>query len=254
MNAKTEIANLALAHLGIGTQISDLDTDDSSECKILRTLFDYWMSTVLCGYSWKFATTYANIEPIICFPTQEYKFAYRYPADCHFLVRFWNGEKLDDRTNMIPFDFMNDSEGRLILTDWGPSTALTSAVSNMTQPIPSPFPPTTNFTITSGDIVPMIQYIQNYQSIQFFPAEFIWAFSLMLAAWAAPSMPNIGMVDLREKNLALGMAAMQQAMAHDRMEAKPPFQMVGELTKSRTGYRFAYQKNGLAMEPSNYTP
>ena len=254
MNSKTEICNIALRHLGTGKTISDIDTDESDEAKILRDLFDHFMATVLCGYNWKFATVYANISPIICYPNQAWLFAYRYPADCHFLRRFWNGSHLDNRLDMIPFDFMNDSEGRLILSNWGPESALSSAQSNMVTPLPNPLPPTTNFTISSGDTVPMIEYSQQYTAINFFPAEFVWAFSLMLAGWAAPSLPNIGNIDLRAKNLELGMMAMQSAMAHDRMEARPDFAMIGELSKSRTGGRIQATTAGWAMEPANFKP
>jgi hypothetical protein len=254
LNAKTEISNLALVHLGVGKQISDLDTDESSQAQSLRTVFDYWMKTVLCGYNWLFATAYVNIEPIQVFPNQEWNFAYRYPADCLFLRRFWNGTHLDDRTNMIPFVFDNDAQGKRILSNFGPGTAVSSAISNMTPPIPVPTPPSSFFAVSAGDITPCIEYTQDFKEIKYFPPEFIWGFSLMLAGWVAPTMPNVGMVDLREKNLNLGSIAMQAAMAHDRMEARPPFQLIGELTKSRNGSKLNMTTAGWKLEPANFTP
>lgn len=254
MNAKTQIANLALRHIGTGKQIADLDTDTSDEAKIMRDLFDPWMETVLRGYNWNFASVYLNTQPIQVFPNQAWLFSYRYPADCLFVQRFWNGTPLDDRTNMVPYAFSSDAQGRLILTNWGPNSAIGSAQANEPNPAPFPLNPESNFTISAGDLVPLLVYTQAFSNIAYVPSDFIWAFSLMLAGWAAPSLPNVGVVDLREKNLMLGSSAMSSAMARDKMEAKPPFQLVGELTKSRTGYRMHFTQTGWTTEPANYVP
>lgn len=254
MNTATEIANLALRHLGTGKQISDIDADTSDEAKILNSIFYFWMDTVLRGYNWNFATVYLNTPPIICYPNQAWNFAYRYPADCFFLRRFWNGTHLDDRTNVIPYAFTNDAQGRQILSNWGPGSALASAVANMPNPIPYPTPPTTNFSVSAGDIVPVIEYTQNFTNIQFVPPDFIWAFSLMLAGWAAPSLPSVGAVDFREKNLLLGSSAMTSAMARDAMEAKPDPRIVGELTKSRRESRLRFTVAGWSYEGASFIP
>jgi hypothetical protein len=243
-NTKTDIANLALLHMGTGKQISDLDTDQSDEAKTLRQLFDHWMETVLRGYNWNFAHVYANVSPIVVNPNQEWKFEYRYPADCLFVRRFWNGSHLDDRTTVVNFVTSNDSQGRVILTNHGPSSALTG----------NPLVPTSNFTIASGDIVPVLEYTQAFSNIAYTPPDFIFAFSLMLAGWAAPRLAQVGMVDMREKNLALGQQMMLASMARDANEDRPDIMKVGELTRSRMGSRMIYTSNGYQMIGANYAP
>ncbi|MGH2612061.1 MAG: hypothetical protein ACRDFB_03305 [Rhabdochlamydiaceae bacterium] len=242
----TQIANLALRHLGSGKQIADLQTDESEEAKILRDLFSAWMETVLRGYSWKFATVYSNIQPFVTYPNQEWRYGYRYPADCLYLLRFWNGKHLDDKTNTIPFSFSEDNQGRIILSDYGPSSAITSET--------TPETPNTVFTIAPGDILPVIEYTRAFSAIRFIPPDFIFAFSVMLAGWAAPSLPAVGMVDLRDKNLALGTTLMQAAMARDANEQRPPFHRLGELSKCRFGMHLSYTQAGFQFEPASYIP
>jgi hypothetical protein len=243
-NTKTDIANLALMHMGTGNQISDLDTDQSSEAKTLRQLFDHWMESVLRGYNWNFAHVYANVSPIVVNPNQEWQFEYRYPADCLFVRRFWNGSHLDDRTTVVNYVTSSDAQGRVILTNHGPSSALTG----------TPLTPTTSFTVAQGDMVPVLEYTQAFSRISYIPADFIFAFSLMLAGWAAPSISQIGMIDLREKNLQMGQNAMYSAMSRDAMEDKPDIMRIGELTRSRIGTRMAFTSHGYQMVGSNYVP
>lgn len=251
-DTKTEIANLALRHLGTGKRISDFDNDDSEEAKVMRDLFDHWMGMVLRGYNWNFAKVYQNVEPIIVYPNQAWKFAYRMPSDCKFFRRFWNGHHIDDRDNIIDWDLSNDSQGRIILSNFGPGSALNTPAPTGT---PSSFiPPSTSFTIAPGDLVPVIEYTQNYQNMAFWPDDFIFAFSLMLAAWAAPSLPGPGMVDLREKNIALGSPMMEAAMARDAMEARISQERVSLLAKSRHGGRIAFTQAGWQELPANFTP
>jgi hypothetical protein len=243
-NTKTEIANLALLHMGTGKQISDLDTDQSEEAKTLRQLFDYWMESVLRGYNWNFAHVYVNVSPIVVYPNQEWKFQYRYPADCLFIRRFWNGTHLDDRTNVVNYVTSSDEQGRVILTNHGPSSALTG----------NSLTPTSTFTVAPGDIVPVLEYTQAFSNIAYVPPDFIFAFSLMLAGWASPRMAQIGMVDMREKNLQMGQNMMMSAMARDANEDRPDIMRIGELTKSRMGSRMSFTSNGYQMIGSSYTP
>ena len=243
---KTEICNVALSQVGTGKAIADFDTDQSQEAKACRTLFDSFMSTVLRGFNWNFAAVFVNVEPVVIYPNQEFNYGYRYPSDCLYVRRFWNGQHYDDRTNVINYQFTNDSQGRLILSDFGPSSALTS------QTVPTT--PTTTFTVSAGDTLPVLEYTQKFADISFVPDDFIWAFSLMLAGWLGPLLPNIGTVDMRAKNLQLGSIAMQAAMARDQNEARPTLRKTGELTKSRVGSRINFGTVGFQTVKSSFTP
>ena len=47
MASSTEIANLALSHLGNGTEIADLETERSSEASACRRFYDVALAQVL---------------------------------------------------------------------------------------------------------------------------------------------------------------------------------------------------------------
>jgi hypothetical protein len=62
------------------------------------------------------------------------------------------------------------------------------------------------------------------------------------------------MVDMREKNLALGQQMMLASMARDANEDRPDIMKIGELTRSRMGSRMIYTSNGYQMIGANYAP
>jgi hypothetical protein len=202
------------------------------------------MASVLRGYNWNFSTVYSNVSPIQIYPNQEYSFEYRYPFDAEFLRRFWNGRHTDSKTDVIHFVTSNDSQGRTILTNHGPSSALTG--SNQT--------PTSAFTILPGDVIPVLEYSKAFSTLAYVPSDFAFAFSLMLAGWIAPSLPSVGVVDMREKNLKLGSEMMARAMARDANEARPDTNRISELAKARQGTGLICTPRGFEFLPSSYTP
>ena len=88
-SSTTEIANLALGHLGIGKDIANLDTESSQEAKAMRRYYDICRRTVLQEFTWPFATKFVTLGLVEEDPTdaEEWAFSYRYPADCLFLRR-----------------------------------------------------------------------------------------------------------------------------------------------------------------------
>jgi hypothetical protein len=122
MSTKTEIGNLALINLGVSQTMTDIDTDDSPEAVVLRTIFTTERDWVLRDFPWPFATAYADLR-LIGGNTNErasrdWVYVYQFPSDAiavRRLVRDTIG-----RTDMQPpafargrnFVFTNEDEDR----------------------------------------------------------------------------------------------------------------------------------------------
>lgn len=117
MATDTEICNLALSHLGIGVEISDLTTDRSQEGRACRTFIDVARETTLRSFAWPFATRFLELSLVEEDPTNEWSFSYRYPSDCVMLRRIISGTRNDDRQARVPYKLGQDDDGKLIYTD-----------------------------------------------------------------------------------------------------------------------------------------
>lgn len=117
MASNVEICNLALSHLGSGKEISNLETDRSSEALVCRRFFDITVDLVFRGFDWPFATRFVSLGLVETDPTEEWGFSYRYPTDCRRFIRIPSGVRNDSRESRTPYKIMSDSQGRLILTD-----------------------------------------------------------------------------------------------------------------------------------------
>ena len=62
MSSKTEIANLAISHLGIGKEIANVETEQSQEAKACRRYFDMAKKITLGDVDWTFATKFATLN------------------------------------------------------------------------------------------------------------------------------------------------------------------------------------------------
>ncbi len=56
MSTKTEILNMALAHIGVSKKVGNFDTEDSKEANAGRTFFDIARDNVLRDTQWPFTT------------------------------------------------------------------------------------------------------------------------------------------------------------------------------------------------------
>lgn len=119
MLSTTEIANVALSHLGIGKEIDDV-TERSQEASAFRRYFKLAVANVLRDFAWPFATKYVPLGLVTEFtPTDksEYRFAYRKPADAVTIRKIGSGIRRDTSDTMVPFTESMDDDGLLILTD-----------------------------------------------------------------------------------------------------------------------------------------
>jgi hypothetical protein len=110
----TEIANLAIGHLGIGKEIENLDDESSAEARACRRFFEAARLQVLRDFPWGFATKFAALAVVEADPTDEWAFAYRYPSDCVNLRRILSGLRTDNRQSRVSFRKVTGSDGPLV--------------------------------------------------------------------------------------------------------------------------------------------
>lgn len=176
MSNKTEICNLAIAHLGVGAPIVNLDTEDSAEAEALRRFYSIVKDQILADFSWPFATKFANLALIAADPTEEWLYSYQYPSDCAFFRRIVGVVRIDDYTIRVPFRVIR---GNAIYTDQE------NAVGEYTTKDvnESAFPPSLVMAmslrlaiylaprVTAGDNGPLIQRLAQSYSIEMSRAQ-----------------------------------------------------------------------------------
>ena len=119
MASSTEIANMALAHLGNSKQIASL-TESSGEARACNQFYEIAKDKVLEDFNWPFARTFVTLGLVEENPTgidDEWGFSYRYPSDCLKVRRLISGIKAEDRLSEIKFIIGSDAQGVLIFTD-----------------------------------------------------------------------------------------------------------------------------------------
>lgn len=113
-SSETEIANLALSHIG-GANLSNID-DNTPPAKVVRQFFDQALEEVLRAYDWACATKRQELAAVDGDLTQ-YDYRYAFPADpyCLRVLTVFSpttGEDLPDDKFII--------EGRELFTDTTP--------------------------------------------------------------------------------------------------------------------------------------
>lgn len=117
MASETEIANLALSHLGVGTEITSLETEKSEEAAACRRFYTLLRDASLRDFPWPFTTKIIAVGLVEEDPNDEWSFSYRYPTDCLKLRRILSGTRNDNRQTRIPYKVARDDDGLLIWTD-----------------------------------------------------------------------------------------------------------------------------------------
>lgn len=125
-SSTTEIANLALLHLGQSVSIADLDTENSSAARVLRRLYELCRDEVLLEIPWPFATRIEELSLVEEDPTDEWAYSYRYPVDCMKdggFRRILSGARVDDGSSAVRYVIVGDDAGRLVYTDMEDASA-----------------------------------------------------------------------------------------------------------------------------------
>ena len=117
MSSKTEICNMAISHLGIGKEIANVDTEQSSEAQACRRFYNTARRTTLGDLYWSFATKFATLNLIASSPNEEWDYSYRYPVDCLDFRRILSGMRSDTSESRIIYKLGQDTAGRLVYSD-----------------------------------------------------------------------------------------------------------------------------------------
>lgn len=117
MASETEIANLALSHLGIGKEIAVLETEKSEEAAACRRFYTILRDASLRDFPWPFCTRIIAVGLVEADPNDEWAYSYRYPANCMKIRRILSGTRNDNRQTRVPYKITQDDDGILIFTD-----------------------------------------------------------------------------------------------------------------------------------------
>lgn len=195
--SNTEIANLALSHLGWGKELGSLDNDRSAEASACRRFFETARKATIRDGQWPFATKIADLTLVEENPNDEWGFSYVYPTDCLGMRRILNGTRnaaLDEKT---PFRVAQDSSTKVVFTDMSDATA---------------------------------EYSVDVDNYEIFPEDFILAFSFRLAAYIAPRVTagdpfKLGVDCLKKYKLELSIAS-ANAWNEQQDEALPESEFI----------------------------
>lgn len=117
MSSFTEMAQMALGHIGTGKTISDVDTEESEEARALRTFKEVALKRTMRAVPWSFLTKIADMELVEEDPNDEWAYSYRVPSDCLLFRKVQSGIRNESRQSRAPFRIASDSSGQLIFTD-----------------------------------------------------------------------------------------------------------------------------------------
>lgn len=81
MISATDIANQALARLGVSLTVSDITVDNSQQAKVLRRVFQSSLDTIASDHTWGFLSRYQALSVHSEDPAPMYSYGYFSPSD-----------------------------------------------------------------------------------------------------------------------------------------------------------------------------
>lgn len=115
---KTELANMALGHLGVDRAIADLDTEQSRDAKIIRMYYENARRQTLRDFPFPCITVITDLALVEPDPNDEWKYSYQYPADCLQLRRIPNGfSRIDTEKTKVPYRVARGVSGKVVYTN-----------------------------------------------------------------------------------------------------------------------------------------
>lgn len=201
MATKSEIANLALSHLGVGKEISNLDTDNSSEGAVCRRFYEISKDATLRDFPWPFATKFRALALIDENPTTEWDYAYRYPTDCLKVRRILSGQRTDTNDSRESYKIGRDDGGQIIYTDFRDAN---------------------------------IEYTLRANDPGQYPPDFTLALSFRLAFYIAPTVTAGDPFQLQQKMMQMYMYEISTAAKTAVNEEQPDVEPNSEFERSRT--------------------
>lgn len=225
--SNTEIANLALGHIGISRPIGNMDTERSVEAQSCRTFYDVVLDDLINEIPWSHCKKFANLQLVSGSASapvsSEWIYAYRYPPDCLQFIRIvsYRGNN-DTRQSRVPYTIAADDVGQLIYTNWP----------------------------TSSLITPQCQYTFRNANVQQFPPNFVMAFSLGLALRILPMVSAGDPNNVSPKIAAEFTKVMKNAADANVNEEQRPEEPQSEFIRARD-YGDRYGSTGEAWQATN---
>ena len=215
---KTDIVNMALAHLGINVSIADLDKDRSQEALACRLFYYDHRDNLLRSYPWPFCTSFGTLALVTDFTAvagAEWRYSYRVPGNVLMVRRVAGFKRTDSRQSRIPYRVMSDSQGELLYTDMQNAE---------------------------------IEFTQKLEE-QYFKTDFVQAQALGLAVLVAPKLTAGDPFGLGKRAAALYTVALTAAQANASNEEQPDQNVEAESIRAR-GYTVG-DGRGSAWYPAN---
>jgi hypothetical protein len=203
--SKVDIANQALGYVGVGDEIQNLDTETSKEATACRRYFDTTVQECFRDFRWPFATTtvaLALVQDFTNVSNAEWRYSYRYPANCASVRRLLNQmSRVETTRTRVPYKLASDATGLLVYTD------LANAVAE----------------ITTLEL-----------RAELLPADAVTMLALLLASKIAARFGSDA-VKLGDRALKLYVAWRRQAQANALMEEQADQPAESEYILARTG-------------------
>jgi hypothetical protein len=183
MTTKLQVCNMALAHLGVGKEIVDFDTDRTSEAAACRLFYDHAIDELFRDFAWPNAKKTVELQLVEEDPNVDWAYAYRYPDDAARIHRIPNGaSRIETRDTRIAYQVGYDSTGaRLIYTDEPDAT---------------------------------LEYTMKLDDPTIFPSDVVSAFAFLLAGYIAPRVTGGDQFKLGERAIGLYNWSINKARAN----------------------------------------
>jgi hypothetical protein len=241
----TNIANLALSHCGVSKPIANLYTEHSVEAQMILTWYDTARRMTLRSLPWSFATQQMTPALVANFPTNEWMFAYQYPANALKMVRFMSWRLNNDtRRSRIPYRIMQ------------PVSYLLSAA---TPPQSVPYAVTTglwlytNWPGVNTSLPTVIEYIFDNTNVTQWPDGFNTAFSLKLAELIITTLTTGNPQQQKTQIQADYKTAIDIASGEDCNEEQRPEEPQSEFIRGRNGdMGYGYPGMTWVAEPAGF--
>jgi hypothetical protein len=186
MAAKIDIINMGLGHLGIDAEISDVDTERSTEARAARRFWDLALADTLRAADWSFARKKQSLALVETFEDvnlSEWQYSYELPTDCVAARRIVSGFRNETSSTRVPYDI----EGDLLLCN-------ESSV--------------------------YLQYTRLNTSCEKFPPDFVLALSYRLAFLLSPTVCGSDSSAKKQEMLSLFRMAIDQAAVNSYNETQ----------------------------------
>lgn len=108
---------MALGLIGEGPDLTNVDSDNNAASKACLRFFDVAIDALLREFDWGFARRYAAFNKQDDNPNINWSLSYRCPSDMLAFRYVMSGIRRPGPGEAVPYEYITDSNGGLILTD-----------------------------------------------------------------------------------------------------------------------------------------